>query len=323
MITYWPNHRSVDLNLAVARLFVEGYTTLSSIKINQTNKLMPLDLLNLNVQQYLFKEILIEFEILILDITEINIQLNHLEILIRQLIYDLLKRIQYKFLVKLVNTTYLHTKYINSRYTNFTLSNETQKIIYLLLIYCLFGSSKIKQGIFLFFNSKTPTYHVQLLFEHMIIDISNIITLDTIKHQRSIYKLHQFLTSNHLCNKRYSSLRSLANFHNNLISNNYLYQYIHYPLQIYRSTKIIYFLQTGKIFHKVIYMNRTSKYTVMSKLQFITILCLELQDFILPKLNYIIVLLGKFIIFVVNEILNKSVYLCSKIIVNNINREKK
>jgi len=68
MIIYWPNKQSLNLNLAVANLFIQTYKKFSLNLHNQTVKNLPVDILKTIIKKKLFQEILIELEILILDI---------------------------------------------------------------------------------------------------------------------------------------------------------------------------------------------------------------------------------------------------------------
>ena len=315
-INYWPEKQSIKLNLAVANLFIQTYQNLSYTINNKTGSILAIDLFDPHIQQYLLAEILIELEILILDITEANISINYFHKLKKQIIDDLLERIKYKFFIKF---TKISKKYlIANQYEYIKISKDTKLIISILLTYLIYGSSYLNTQFFLFFNLKTPNYHVKLLFEHIIIDIGNTITLQIIQYQPSIYKLHDFLIYNRLVHIKYSSLRTLTNFQNSLSSNNYLYTQIKYPTQIYNCVCQIYLLEKGTIFNKKIYIYRNNQYNRISNLQVIVIILLEIQDFILPKINYLITLLGKFVIFIIYDIIHKSTIYFTNILIKNI-----
>jgi len=79
MIIYWPNEQSLDLNLAVANLFIETYKKFSLNLQNQTVKNLPIDILKNIIKKKLFEEILIELEILILDIIELNLNIKQIK----------------------------------------------------------------------------------------------------------------------------------------------------------------------------------------------------------------------------------------------------
>lgn len=313
---YWPEKQSLKLNLAVANLFIQIYQNLSYPVSNKTNNLLAIDLLDPYIQQYLLTEILIELEILILDITEANMSIYYFNIFKKQIIDDLLERIKYKFFLKFTNIS--KQNLIAKPYKYINISNDTKLTLSILLTYLIYGSSYLKKQFFLFFNSSTPVYHVKLLFEHIIIDIGNTITLQIIKYQPSIYDLYNFLIHNHLANIKYSSLRSLTNFQNSLGSNTYLYKQIEYPAQIYNCICKIYFLEQGTVFNRNIYLYRACQYKEISNLQIVVILLLELQDFILPKINYLITLLGKFIIFIIYNIIHKSIIYITNVLIRNM-----
>lgn len=321
MITYWPNKQSIKLNLAVANLFVQTYQKFSQPLINTTSQSLPSDILDRNYKKLLFIEILIELEILILDLTEINLETYHIKQLNNKILYDLMHKITHNFTQKLNSNSDLNFLYFQSEY-NQAFFNEHSNLIHKLLIYLIFGSSSIDNNMFTFYNLKTPFNHVRLLFENTIIQISNIIILNLLENCHSIQSLAAFLINNNISNSKYNSFRAISNFRNNLISYQWLHLYIYYPNNLYCSCYQIWLLSKKGIIYKHIYLNRISEYLKLSKNQLLSILYLEVQDFIIPKLNNIIMLFGQMIIYILGQIINQGLKICSKTIINKVNENK-
>lgn len=322
MVIYWPNKQSTSLNLAVAKLFVQTYRKFSGSLANKTKNYLPSDILDEYAKKQLFLEILIELEILILDITEINLNTKDIKQINNKIVYDIANKTMYNFLNKL---NYKRTnEFINYyNYYNQLFFNEHTCLIYELLIYLVFGADSINQDKIAFHNLKTPFNYVKLLFENTIIQISNIIIFNVLENHKSIKTSYEFLTLNQICNTQYRSIRSISNFRNNLANCNWINKYIYYPQNIYCSHYKIFLFSIQGIICKNIYFSRTSNYSKLSKIQLLFILYLEIQDFIKPKINQAVILLGKIIIYTLGELISKSIQICSKAVIQKINNRKR
>lgn len=321
MIIYWPNKQSIKLNLAVANLFVQTYQKYSQAISNKTSAYLPTDILSINIKKLLFIEILIELEILILDLTEINLDISSIKQLNNKIVYDLVNRI-----IKSFSQGFNQCK--SSKIINFDSShnklflNEHAILINQLFLYLVFGASAIESSFFNFHNLKTPFNHVRLLFENTIIQISNIVIFNLLEQFNSIKNLSEFLTINNICDSHYRSIRNISSFRNNLISYHWLHLYIDYPYNTYCSCYKTWMFSNAGIIYKHIYLNRISDYIKLSKTQLLFILYLEARDFIAPKINYIITLLGQLILYIIGELIIESTQACSQLIIHNINSKK-
>lgn len=322
MIIYWPNKQSIELNLAVANLFVQTYKKFSQPISNSTKTYLPIDILNTSIKKVLFIEILIELEILVLDLTEINLSIENMKKLNNRIIFDLINKIIKNFLQRFHHKQVFPFIYFYSDYNKLFLS-EHSTLIYQLLLYLIFGSSVVQQNFFAFHKLKTPFNHVQLLFENIIIQISNIVIFNLLESYDSIKNLSEFLTNNNICHQQYRSIRTISKFRNNLISYFWLHSYIHYPYSVYCSYYKIWFFSAIGMIYKHIYINRISDYVKLSKKQLFFILYLEMQDFILPKINYAIILLGQLITYTIGELVNQIFQICSQLIIHKINHTKR
>jgi len=322
MIIYWPNQQSLKLNLAVANLFIQTYKKFSLNLNNQTIKNLPLDILKNIIKKKLFEEILIELEILILDIIELNLNPKQIKELNNQILFNLINKVMKKFINR------LKIKEVNNRINFYSQHNqlffhEHSKIIENLLVYIIFGSHTLNYKFFAFHKSKTPIYHVKCLLENSIIQISNFIIFNFLENYQSIDNISSFLITKDICNLKYKSIRDISNFRNNIISNNLINIYIYYPQNIYCNKYEIWLFSSKGLIYKYIYCNRAQDYIKLSNLQISSIIYLELQDFILPKINNCIILLGRLMIYILIEIISKSFKIFLSKIIIKFNTNKK
>jgi len=321
MIIYWPNKQSLDLNLAVANLFIQTYKKFSLSLQNQTVNDLPLDILKPIIKKKLFEEILIELEILVLDMIELNLNIKQIKELNNQILFNLINRVMKKFISRLKIEEINNKINFSSEY-NRLFFHEHSKIIENLLTHLIFGSNKLNSKIFAFYKSNTPIYHVKCLLESSVIQISNLIIFNFLENYESIENISSFLITQNICNIKYKSIRDISTFRNNIISNNLINSYIYYPQNIYCNKYKIWLLSSKGLIYKYIYCNIATDYIKLSNLQISSIIYLELQDFILPKINNCIILLGRLMIYILIEIISKSfkIFLSKIIIKLNTNK---
>nr|YP_009243941.1 hypothetical protein Sdur_137 [Sporolithon durum]AMK96183.1 hypothetical protein Sdur_137 [Sporolithon durum] len=317
MNRYWPNEQSLELNLAVANLFVQTYDKLSIEISNYTEKQIPIDIIDKYKRKELFIYILIEIEILILDIIEIDVTLEEIKKISHKLLYDLINKIVKKFFTRI--KYYEQNKHINYHNNYIKLLFSEQKcLIEKLLVYLTFGSNCINHNIFPFYYMETPKEHVIILLENFIIQTSNLIIFNLIDNIKSLPETSRFLIINNLCDIKEISIRSVSIFRNNLINDNWLNYYFNYPKNIYSSKYSVWLLSSKGLINKYIYMDRSLNYLELSHMQLFCILFLELQDLIVPKIQNCIIIIGKLIIYVLINILSKSLKICFKSIIGFI-----
>lgn len=318
MTKYWPNRQSINLNLAVANLFIQTYQRFSYVLSNKTQINLPIDILNIYIKQQLFIDILTELEILVIDIVELNLKVSDIKNLNHKILYNIVYKAMNNFITHL---KYPYDRHIINSYSSYNKLHfhEHSILIENLLIYLIFGANAIDKKTFQFYKLKTPFNHVRLLLENAIIQIGNLVTFNLLENFQSIQATSEFLIINNICTYNHASIRELSRFRNNLVSYSWINQYIYYPQNIYCCRHKIWLLSSKGIFYKYIYINRSSEYLRLSKRQLSTILYLELQDFIIPKINTLIVILGRFIMYISVQIVGKGFQLCFKNIIHKIN----
>jgi len=310
---YWPYQQSTNLNEEVANLFIQTYYKFFINLRNKTNQQIPLDILTPKIKKELLIYTLIEIEIIILDIIELNLNVENIEKKSNQIMYSLI----YKIIFKLLEKNNLNAKNSQINFTckyNQIFFEENNHLFNHLLTYLTFGAKYVKQEQFKFKRRKTPKYHVKILLEHFIIQMSNIVLLNIL--EKRDYKKNLFFLVNNDTNDKINnkSIRELSNFQNNFLSYNWIYYYIYYPQNIYCNQHKVWLFSSKGIIYKYIYANRYSDYLTLSPSLMSSIIYLELQDFIVPKINFLIILLGKLLIYISIEFINKSI----KILLNQV-----
>lgn len=305
MIKYWPSRQSVDLNMTVSKLFAHTYQKFFLELTNKTNKNLPLDIFSKYTKKQLLLEALIELEVLIVDIVELDIDIQELKQLNRQILLHLINSTTSKLLKQLgiQKTNFFINFHLNYNRLFF---HEHSLGTNVLLTYLIFGSNSIADHAFPFHNNRTPFYHVKAMFENLIIQIGNITTFNILEKSKSAQETYSLMYNKELLLSGHQSIRKLSNFKNNISCYNLISRYINYPQDIYGGKYRVYLLSSRGIICKYIYLNRAYDYIRLSNYQLNSIIYLEIQDFIVPRFNLFIGLIGKLITYVFIEIIGKN-----------------
>nr|WCH57042.1 hypothetical protein [Hypnea musciformis] len=316
MIEYWPHHQSLELNKQVVSLFYNTRQKLFYNLSNSTNYMLYIDLLDNNNKQRLFSNVLIELEIIILDIIALDLTIESLKLLSSKILFDLI----YKSLKKFVPT--LKCNY-SDFFTDFsvylkTIVNEYHLLFEYLLIYLTHGSSKIQSQFFIFEYEKTPVSHVYILFENLLVQVSDVIIYCIVSKMDSLFSIINFIKNNNLSNISYFSIRSMALFLNTLLIQSLIQLYISQPKSIYNSRYKVWLLGSSGLVVKYIYVSRLDDIYLLSKLQLIIFCLVEIQDLIVPQVEKFIFIVSKILLYVLVSFLGNSVIFCIRFILSSI-----
>nr|YP_009244340.1 hypothetical protein Gvag_132 [Gelidium vagum]AMK96582.1 hypothetical protein Gvag_132 [Gelidium vagum] len=323
MTRLWPTNSGTDLNNEVAYLFFNIKNKFSNNLVNYTNFFLYIDLLNIHSKQILLKSILDELEVLILDVVELNLSPKNIKALNYKIVCDLIKKSKRRFLKCLADTKGLFVKgiclnsFIEDNYLSVIIS-EYKIIIQNLLIYIVFGSSSIQDTSLGFTCISTPSSYVAILLETSLIQLSNLVLYLVLDNYTSLLQISTFLNKYKLCNPCYLSIRSLAYFKNALAYQNLIYLYIDYPKSIYNSRYRVLLISSHGIIAKYIYSSRFEDMLNLSTGQFFTVFFIEIQDLIIPKVEKILLILGKIILYVFINLCSNFFILIIKIITSRL-----
>jgi Protein of unknown function (DUF3685) len=290
MIKYWPKKPGIDLNKEVVNLFKYIYCKFDNNLHNNTSSLLSIDIINFQVKRELFRVILYELEILVLDIIELDLTVEELKTLTNKIKIDLIK--------KSIDNFYLIIKSSNLNSSN-NLGKFCDNDLFIdnLLIYLVFGSQSFLPDNYLFLDVNIPFKYIEVLLDNLIIQIANIVFFHCTLNQLSLSSLLTFLVSHKLCNDTYISIKSLANFRNNLLWQDLINYYLIQPKILYTNRYQIWLFTPSGLTCKYIYACRESDFYKLSNLQMLVIVLLELQDFVLPKISSICLNLCKILIY--------------------------
>nr|QJH88205.1 Ycf55 [Pterocladia lucida] len=325
MTRLWPKNSGIDLNNEVAYLFFSTKDKFSNNLINKTNYSLCIDILNNHGQRILFKALLDELQILVLDLVELNLSVENIQVLNYKIVCDLINKSRRRFLQYLAS--YISDSSINvvvdlgslavNQYTNLVLS-EYKIILQQLLVYMIFGSSAVNDYGLGFINYTVPSYYISILLETSVLHLGNLIICTIIDSCASLSKVSTFLNKYKLCNISYLSIRSLACFKNLLVYQNLIYSYIDYPKAIYNCRYRVLLLSSQGIVSKYIYCYRFKDISSLSSIQLGTIFFIELQDVIIPKLEQSLLILGKLVVYVLINLVANFFILIVKIITSRL-----
>nr|QVQ56666.1 hypothetical protein [Erythrocystis saccata] len=288
MVKYWPTQQSIYLNNSIVDLFIETEKKLILAKYNTSNQYLYLDMLSTISRNKLFKYILNDFKKLILDLIELNLNLDKIINISDKIRHILIEKVSRKFLYQLeYNTIQWQNKY----------DKNHNDLIQYVLIYLIFGSSSINQNTFVFPPIYTPYNHVKILLENFIIQMTNNIIKYIIDNLSYSSHISFFLKNQNICNKLYSSNRSITLFLNNIKWQNFLQLYIYDIKCCYSERQQIWLLSSQGIITKYIQISNIEKIKTLSQLKTVFLFWLEIKDLIIPKIEKIIIQIAKYIVY--------------------------
>nr|YP_010851141.1 hypothetical protein Ycf55 [Aphanocladia delicatula]WGH14131.1 hypothetical protein Ycf55 [Aphanocladia delicatula] len=312
VLKYWPNRPSINLNNAVVNLFIETEKKLMLKTHNNSNQYLYLDILNTTTRNKLLQSILNEFKELVLDIIEINLN--------TQMIIKLNKRIKNIFITRVLNkflSQFRYSKRINS---NYQFNNNYNNLIDHLLIYLIFGSSFIEDNIFLFETLYTPYNHVKILLENFIIQIGNITIKQLIYNLNDSLNINKFLKQHNICNKIYTSNRSIILFINNLKWQNFIQSYIYDVKSFYNERQKVWIISSEGTITKYIYISKEKQIQSFNQTKILFMFWLETKDLLIPKTEKFIIQIAKYFLYCSINLLSNLILILIRIIVFYLNK---
>nr|YP_009944513.1 hypothetical protein [Osmundea sinicola]QFR99807.1 hypothetical protein [Osmundea sinicola] len=304
MIKYWPSQPSIKLNNAIVELFLVTERKLNYNLRNHTNHYLYIDILNTKNKYILFQTILNELKNLLLNLVEINInqkQLNYLN---------------HKIFLIFIRTTLTKIGLNKSnQYNHKVIKIKNSFLFKELITYLVFGSERMNIYTFSFDPIYTPYNHVQILFENFIIQVANIVLKHTIEELNNFSAINKFLKKDNKFNQIYTSNRSIILFLNNLKLQDIIELYIYTTQSLYNEREQIWIISSRGITSKYIYVSKIDKLKKLNQGQTILLLWLEIKDIIIPKIEKIIIQIGKYTIYFIVNLFSNFVILLIRIII--------
>nr|YP_010851339.1 hypothetical protein Ycf55 [Echinothamnion hookeri]WGH14328.1 hypothetical protein Ycf55 [Echinothamnion hookeri] len=311
-IKYWPNKPSINLNNAIVNLFIETEKKLMLKTNNKSHQYLYLDILNTITRNELLKSILHQFKELILDIIEINLN--------NTIIIKLHKKIRTIFIDRVSNDFLLKLKCNYAIKNNKKFNDSNNNLTDYLLIYLIFGSSYIENNVFLFETLYTPYNHVKILLENFIIQTGNIIIKQLIYNLNNSPNINKFLKQQNICNKLYTSNRSIILFLNNLKWQDLTQSYIYDIKSFYSERQKVWIISSKGMTTQYIYLSKEKKLQSFNQMKIVFIFWLETKDLLIPKAEKFIVQIAKYCLYCSISLFSNLILILIRIIVFYLNK---
>ena len=156
---------------------------------------------------------------------------------------------------------------------------------------------------------------LEVLFDNLIIELSNCIVYFTIMQFSYIYVFRQTLYRS-----KFLSLRNLERFKNNIIWQLRLKNYVQDPADLYDNCYRINVLLTDGITKRIIYANRTKQIQTLSNISLSVVTTIELRDFVLCRLDETIYFLSSSLRFLLTGVLGQVIGLVWRGIIDGLKR---
>jgi hypothetical protein len=143
---------------------------------------------------------------------------------------------------------------------------------------------------------------IEALFDHMIIEISNCVVYFSIVNFSSVYAFRQTLYRS-----KFLSLRNFERFKNNLNWQLITKIYVQRPIDLYNNRYEILILRTTGICCRTIYANRSREIVYLNNFSLLTLMFIELRDFLTSRLDEIVYFVSKSIRFAFTSVLGQLI----------------
>jgi len=156
---------------------------------------------------------------------------------------------------------------------------------------------------------------IEALIDNLILEISNCVIYFNIINFSSIYAFRQTLYKS-----KFLSLRNFERFKNNIIWQLRISNYIKRPLDLYNNRYNIFILRTSGVYSKTIYANRSREITSLKKIPLITIIFVEIQDFLTGRLDEAFYFISKGVRFTFTSVFGQIIGLVWRGIIEGLKK---
>ena len=268
----------------IEKLFLRLQYKLCSSLRNKGNSLLSTDILRDTVKRDLLRLVLLNVETKFLNL--IKCDFNSFDD--KSILLELVKFSTEDFLMNCYGSKVIMKSKVISRSLYFQFLLENSNILLKVPFLELFSSNTK-----IFHSTFDPIYVVasdkflEVLFDNLIVEISNCVMQIIITEFSLIYNIRQVLYKS-----KFLSLRNIERFKNNLAWQNRLNLYVNYPKNLYNSQYGIWIIRLKGIYYRVIYANRSAKLVELRKTALLTITLVEFQDFAITRIEEILYLIG-------------------------------
>ena len=151
------------------------------------------------------------------------------------------------------------------------------------------------------YNSASPSF-IEALIDHMVIEISNCVVYFSIIKFSSVYAFRQTLYRS-----KFLSLRNFERFKNNLSWQLITKKYVQRPIDLYNNRYEIFILRTNGIYCRTIYANRSTEIGSLTNFSLLTLMVIELRDFVNSRVDEAIYFISKGIRFTLTSVFGQVI----------------
>lgn len=189
----------------------------------------------------------------------------------------------------------------NSLYTK-NLLRETELLFQVPFYVLLDPSSPTFRLIYYPVYSYASESFIEALIDNIVLEISNCIVYFSIVKFSSVYAFRQTLYRS-----KFLSLRNFERFKNNLSWQLLTKVYLQRPLDLYNNRYEIFILRTNGIYCRTIYANRSSDVSSLKNFSLVTLVAVELKDFITSRLDETVYFVSKGVRFTLTSVFGQVI----------------
>jgi len=164
------------------------------------------------------------------------------------------------------------------------------------------------------YNSASASF-IEALIDNLILEISNCVVYFLILHFSSVYAFRQTLYKS-----KFLSLRNFERVKNNLNWQTRIQTYVRRPINLYNNRYDLLVLRTSGLYSRTIYANRTKEIVNLGKFSLLTIVFLEMRDFVTSRLDETLYTVIKVSRFTLTSVLGQVIGLIWRGIIDGLKK---
>lgn len=283
----------------VNKLFTRLQSKLSPNLKNKGNFLLSTDILRDDIKCDLLRIVVLNIETKLLNLIKRDLNLFD----DKTTILELVKLSTEDFLTNCYGSklTIRSTIILRSVYSQFLVENSNI-LLRVPFLELLNSNTKVFQNTFDPIYTTASDKFLEVLFDNLIIEISNCVVQIIISEFSIINSVRQVLyRSNFL------SSRNFDRFRNSLAWQTRLKYYVNYPKNLYNWQYGIWVIRSKGIYYRTIYANRSDKLFNLETRSLVTVTIIEIYDFLSSRVDEILYLLGDSLRFALGTTIGKFV----------------